>query len=186
MQKLQPNFTGNSIYFIILLLIISVLIPSCSHKKKNDNEFVIKKGLIYRNDSKIPYTGKRTGFVKGIKIEYDVLNGVKTGELNTYYKNGTLQMTGHLVSNKNQGLWKYYYPDSSMESQGYFKDDIPEGKWTWYYDKGGIKGTGSFVSGKREGEWIDFDKKGKITLKKIFKNGIEVKSKKVKKKSDKI
>jgi antitoxin component YwqK of YwqJK toxin-antitoxin module len=95
-------------------------------------------------------------------------------------------MTGHLVSNKNQGLWKYYYPDSSMESQGYFKDDIPEGKWTWYYDKGGIKGTGSFVSGKREGEWIDFDKKGKITLKKIFKNGIEVKSKKVKKKSDKI
>ena len=178
MQKFQSYFSWNNICLLLTLLIISALIPSCSHRGKNNNEFVVKNGLIYHNNSKTPYTGKWTGYVKGLKIEYDVLNGVKTGELKTYYKNGSLQMTGHLVNNKNEGLWKYYYPDSSMESQGNFKDDIPEGKWIWYYDKGEIKGTGSFVLGKREGEWIDFDKKGKITLKKLYKNGKELKGKK--------
>jgi antitoxin component YwqK of YwqJK toxin-antitoxin module len=181
MKKLICNSTKNNSIFLFTLILLSLFITSCNGGKKNVDDFVVKNGLIYLKNSKAPFTGRESGIVKGLKIEYDVLNGIKTGEFKIYYKNGIPQMAGHLVNNKNEGSWKYFYPDSNLESQGNFKNDLPDGKWAWYYQDKKLKETGNFVSGKREGKWLDYDKEGKVVMEKLYKDGIELEPKSVNK-----
>ncbi len=174
MKKLIFNSSVNKLAFLIVLLFLSILLSSCNNSKKNVDDFVVKKGLIYLNGSKTPFTGRERAIVKGLKIEYDVLNGVKTGEFKISYENGNPQMIGHLVDNKNEGLWKYFYPNSKLECSGDFKNDLPDGKWIWYHDDGSLMEIGYYISGKREGKWLNYDKEGKVVLEKLYKDGIEI------------
>lgn len=182
MGKIRHGNKKNIILFLSAIFVLTFLFSACSKKEKKGNGLVVINGLIYKKDSKVPYTGKEIGYTHGIKVQYDVVKGVKTGEFKTFYPNGAPQMAGNLINNKNEGLWKYYYPDSSLESQGNFKDDLPEGKWEWYYKDGKLKEIGYYAMGKREGKWQDYNEKGKVIFEKIYKDGKEIKKKSDKKK----
>ncbi len=182
MKNIRHSNYKNITIFLLVIFGFTFLFSSCSKREKKGDGFVVINGLIYKKDSKVPYTGKETGYTHGMKVQYDVLNGIKTGEFKTFYPNGSLQMAGNLVNNKNEGLWKYYYPDSSLESQGGFKNDVPEGEWKWYYKGGKLREIGKFALGEREGKWQDYNEKGEVILEKIYKDGKEIKSDSDKKK----
>ena len=163
------------IYFFVLIFIMSFF-NACKSERKDNHKLIVKNGLIYQAGSDVPYTGKETAKVFKRTIEYDVLNGKKSGEFKILFLNGKPEILGQMVDNSNEGLWKYFYPNSKLESEGNFKNNMADGKWSWYYDNGSLKEEGHYVKGKREGEWISYKQDGKISEKKIFKNGNEVKA----------
>ncbi len=170
-SKSKPHLTGK---FFVFLLLISCL-ASCSSKKYSGNQLIVINGKIYQKGSTKPFTGREIGKVRGMTIQYDVMNGLKDGEFKVFYSNGNLQMQGRMVNNKNEGLWKYYYNNSQLESEGNFKNDMPDGKWLWYYINGALKEHGFYLSGKRNGQWLVYDGTGNVVKELYFKDGIEVK-----------
>ncbi|MCL5029586.1 MAG: hypothetical protein M1480_11300 [Bacteroidetes bacterium] len=169
-------------YLIIILMVVFTFsfFYSCKSEKNVKADLIVKNGLIYKNGSNVPYTGKEKAKVYKRTIEYDVVNGKKNGEFKILFLNGKPEMIGQMVDNSNEGLWKYFYPNAQVESEGNFKNNMVDGRWTWYYENGSLKEEGKYLKGKREGEWISYKKDGSISEKKIFKDGNEVSTNSIK------
>ncbi len=173
MKKCFGLFRIQIFLFVFLLTFISI--SSCGkEEKKSREDLIFMNGLLYKKGSKIPFTGKEKAKIEDRILEYDVLDGIKTGEFKISYLDGKPQIVGQLVNNSNEGLWKYYYTNSQMESEGNFKNNLPDGKWTWYYMDGKLKEYGNFISGKREGRWTSLNEDGKIVEQKVFKDGKDI------------
>jgi antitoxin component YwqK of YwqJK toxin-antitoxin module len=150
---------------LILILLISLIVSCTSDKNKNHKAWnlVMKDGLLY-NDSlaQKPFTGHYKGSVMGRRIEYEVVDGKRTGLFVLYNENGNVETFGYQKENKNHGEWKYYYPDGSLESVGLFVDDKPDSIWTWFYINGNLMQEGSFSGGMRDGDWKFFNESGNL------------------------
>jgi hypothetical protein len=62
---------------------------------------MIKDGLICKQGELKPYSGIVKDTIEGKIIEYEVVNGKKSGEFKTYFKNGKLEMLGMIKDNLN-------------------------------------------------------------------------------------
>lgn len=154
---------------LLFTLVMIIMLSSCHEAPRENREIVMKDGLIYKQGELKPFTGHLKDTVEGKIIEYDVLNGMKHGEFKTYFKNGKIEMIGHIEENLNQGEWKYFYKSGQLESEGNFSNDLPDGEWKWFYEDGNIKEQGTFVKGNREGRWVLYNSEGKKTDEKIYK-----------------
>lgn len=157
----------NLFAFLIIILFIFIFI-SCERISEPKAEITIRNGLIFKQGELKPYTGVVKDTVEEKVIEYEVIGGKKSGEFKTYFKNGKLEMIGHIKDNLNQGKWTYYYPSGQIESEGTFKDDLPDGLWEWFYENGNLREEGNYVKGNREGRWILYDADGNIKEEKIL------------------
>lgn len=157
---------------INIWLALCVLLVSCADEKKQN--FFVKDGLIHSaSDGKL-FSGTIKDKVVDKTIQYDVVNGTKTGKFAIYYSNGNPETLGQMKNNLNEGKWSYYYPNGQVESEGLFKNDIAEGKWVWYFEDGKLKEEGVFKSGKREGNWVMYNSDGNIIEQANFVNGEKV------------
>jgi antitoxin component YwqK of YwqJK toxin-antitoxin module len=156
---------------VIFIMCALVALSSCSQKKNNRTDLIKINGLLYKSGSNVPYTGREKVALKGRIIEYDVVNGVKQGEMKISYSEGKPQISGQMANNKNEGHWKYFYENSQVESEGDFKNDMPQGLWVWYFQNGKVREKGNYVSGKRDGKWLTYEESGKIAVVKKFKGG---------------
>lgn len=150
--------------FFTALFVIIVLIgfTACEKIPQPVNEIIVKDGLIFKQGELSPFTGIVKDTIEGKIIEYEVVDGKKTGEFKIYFKNGKLEMFGKMKDNMNQGTWTYYYQNGQIESEGTFKDDLPDGLWKWFYENGNLREEGTYVKGNREGRWILYDVDGKV------------------------
>jgi antitoxin component YwqK of YwqJK toxin-antitoxin module len=159
------------IKYLIPVLFIGLLF-SCSPKKMEKSGFSVKNNIIYKNDSKIPYTGIVKAKTEGKNFEYYVKDGLKNGEFKVTFDNGNLIMKGNIVNDQNEGKWVYYYPSGELESEGNFKSNKADSLWTWYFPNRKVKEKGLFVKGLREGNWKMFDESGKISMEREYINGV--------------
>jgi antitoxin component YwqK of YwqJK toxin-antitoxin module len=171
-------------YFAALLIItffISCNKPHEVDKDKLSNPLVIKDGLLYSDSlPATPFTGRHKSRMRDMKIEYEVVNGIREGDFITYFPNDTIQMKGKMKKNKNTGEWKYFYPDGSIETSGFFEDDLPTGQWTWYSKRGRVLEEGNYLNGNREGEWYNYDTTGRLDIVRVYKDNKVIDSTKVK------
>ena len=115
-----------------------------------------------------------TGKVKTAKLYNDFGNligegiitneGMKEGEWNDYYIDGTLKAKGNYLSNLRTGKWGFYYKNGSVEQRGSYKNGKEEGLWEWYYENESIKRQEEYYNGKEEGEYIEYDTSGNIVV----------------------
>jgi antitoxin component YwqK of YwqJK toxin-antitoxin module len=170
----MSNYLLKNITLIIpalSFLYVSISFTDCTEKQNTRTNLIFRNGLLYKSGSNTPYTGREKAEIHNRIIEYDVVNGIKSGEFKIYYAVGKPQVVGQMVNNKNEGLWKYYYENSQIESEGNFKNDLPEGEWIFYYSNGKIKEDGNYIYGKRDGNWRDYEESGKIFTQSKFKDG---------------
>ena len=167
---------------LYISFIISILIISCAHEaeEKLSKPLFLKDGLLYSDSlSTVPFTGRNKSNMLDMKIEYNVVNGIKEGDFITYYPNDKIQMIGKMNANKNVGEWKYYFKDGSLETSGFYEDDIPNGKWTWFQPDGKVIEEGNYVNGNREGEWKSYDTLGVLEIIRVYKENILIDSTKI-------
>lgn len=160
---------------LLILFVTIITIFGCKpsiHKPADGKStpLVLREGLLYADSTaNIPFTGRNKSRMMDMKIEYDVVNGIKEGDFITYYSNDKIQMIGKMKGNKNVGEWKYYFQDGSLETTGFYDNDIPTGKWTWYYPNGKVVEEGNYLNGKREGEWKNYDSTGLLDIIRVYK-----------------
>jgi antitoxin component YwqK of YwqJK toxin-antitoxin module len=168
-----PYYLEELMYYKYLMFAMIVLIMvSCRPKENANGGFVIKDNIIYKGESKIPYTGPVKTIAEGKLLEYYVNNGLKNGEFKVSLVKGKLIMKGNIINGSNEGLWEYYYPSGEVETIGNFKSNQPDSIWTWYYPNGKIKEQGMFNNGLRNGTSKMFDENGKVSLEREYKNGV--------------
>ncbi len=95
---MKPLFL--SFLTIIFLLNASVVWGETVDRRK----LVVRNGIVYKNFSDVPYTGKVTGWWAG-----KIVNGHQIGPWKKYWMNGKLSSEGNYSEGgiKN-GLWKFY------------------------------------------------------------------------------
>ena len=143
-----------------LILFVSILFVSCSSTKRA-NYSMGKDGLIYKYGSHKLYSGIIVDTADVI-IQYNVVEGKKTGQFITHYLNGQIEKIGFIQKNLNEGEWRYYYPNGKLESIGYYQNSKAQGKWTYYYSNGIIKTEGNYINSERVGRWIFYLYSGKV------------------------
>ena len=118
-----------------------------------------------------PYFALLKDTVENNIMEYNVVNGIKSGKFRLYTDRDHLAISGELKNNRNNGIWTYYYPSGKIESTGTFKDDIIIGKWIFYYEDGTIKEEGFYTKGERDGKWVTYNENGIIQSQVTFEKG---------------
>ena len=154
---------------ITLVLLLALIICSCSGEIKKYPYRMGQNGLIYNSHNNELYTGMVRD-TNDVIIEYEVKNGMKDGIFATYYLNGEVEKKGLIKNNLNQGEWTYYYQNGILESKGSYLNDHPDGVWTFYFSTGKKREQGSFIKGKRNGEWTMYNEEGKVKKTVIFKD----------------
>ena len=153
---------------LLILLFVPITFLSCSKSESKSNmssPLVLRNGLLFKDSlSTTPFTGRNKSKMLDQTIEYDVVDGIKSGDFIIYHKNGKVQMQGTMTNNLNIGEWKYYRIDGTLETIGTFENDTPSGKWQWYYQGGKVAEEGFFNKGLRDGEWKDYDTTGKLAI----------------------
>lgn len=168
-------------FFVSLLLM--TLLSSCNRpqEEKLSNPLVIKDGLLYTDSlSTVPFTGRHKSRMLDMKIEYEVVRGLREGDFIIYFHNENIQMTGKMKDNKNYGGWKYYFPNGALQTSGFYENDIPGGRWIWYNIEGRVLEEGDFLNGNREGEWKSYDSTGRLEIVRLYKENKVIDSTKVK------
>jgi len=161
---------------------ILLTVFACNTKVDNklSNPLVIRDGLLYEDSkSTKPYSGRHKSRMQDMKIEYEVVNGIREGDFIIYFSNDKIQMEGKMKNNKNDGFWKYYYPDGSLQNSGYYNQDIPDSLWKWYYNNGKVSEEGKYRIGVRDGEWKSYDTTGRLSIVRLYKDDNLIDSTKV-------
>lgn len=164
----------------LILIVVILLIVSCTsedNKRSKAWNLVMKDGLLYKDSlATEPFTGHYKGKVMGKSIEYEVVDGKRTGFFVLYNEHNSLEVYGYQKENKNYGEWKYYYPDGSIESIGIFVDDQPDSVWNWFYTNGNLMQEGKFNRGMRNGDWKLYDELGNLIVIMKYENDIVIDS----------
>lgn len=154
----------------ILIVILALVVTSCSRYSSKYSYRFGEDGLIYNSSNGKLFTGVVLDTADVI-IKFQVVNGKKNGSFTTYYLDGQIEKSGYVIENDNIGIWKYYYPDGQLESEGSFENNIPEGVWISYYPNGSKKCEGNYKKGKQQGIWNYYDEKGHPIYQVVFSDG---------------
>ena len=172
------NNMKKSKYIIIVLILVIISIGLLfgidlikKLKEKPVSGVFAKNELLYKDGSNKPFTGTVKDTVENNIMEYNVVNGIKSGKFRLYTDRDHLAISGELKNNRNNGIWTYYYPSGKIESTGTFKDDIIIGKWIFYYEDGTIKEEGFYTKGERDGKWVTYNENGIIQSQVTFEKG---------------
>jgi antitoxin component YwqK of YwqJK toxin-antitoxin module len=171
MRNYCEGRTLNAVIFVFLTTALFIFLFSGCNSYEDTENILVKDGLIFKAGSDTPFTGRVLDTLDNRIIEYDVINGIKTGEFCLLSVEGVFAVHGFLEDNKNVGLWRYFYSDGKIESQGNFSNDRPHGKWKWFHESGKIRTLGYYVNGREEGSWKSYDENGVLTSVTIYRNG---------------
>ena len=113
-------------------MICTVLISfgySCKHEKKQNKEPVtIEKSNTYRNIEKYPNGN--------IKIEGDIVNGIRQGNWISYYENGNKWSECNYDFGDKNGIYRTYYSNGNPKIHGIYKKNKKVDVWFFYNEKG--------------------------------------------------
>jgi antitoxin component YwqK of YwqJK toxin-antitoxin module len=155
----------------ILLIILSLIIFSCSSNNEPENGIV----LTYHNSWPIFLSEYLKAPIKE-KITYK--NGVRDGEYISYFDDGEIKEKGRYKNDLKDGEFIFWLKKESagewrsLEKKVTYKNGVRDGEYISYikYDK--IKEKGSYKNGVRDGEYISYFDNGKIEEKSIYKNDL--------------
>ena len=113
------------------------LIFSCEENTVNvDLDLYLKESVFYDKNTNLKYTG----FV------------------NSFYNNGKIKESGHLINGQKDGLWKYWFASGNKKSEENYINGKSNGKWILWYENQNLKLVGEFLNGESHGvrsEWYE-------------------------------
>lgn len=152
----KNNF--NFIQVILILIILSTGSFYCSSilKEKIEIPNNINKKAVWVEEK------KRWFFQEG------------TGTYFFWYPNGQIELRGHRINNKEEGLFSVWYENGKNKIEGVFANDLQVGFWQWWWSNGKLKMRGKYIDGKEDGLWEAFDENGVKKGEAIYKDGVKI------------
>ena len=121
---------------ITIVLILILLLFSCSEREIPDSEIVEKDGLIYAKSDIEPHTGKVHGEYDSHRIKYsDSYSAGKLHGLSTrYYENDEKMSEKRYENGEKHNSFYTYYQSGRKRSKKVYHEGLQEGR-TVYWDK---------------------------------------------------
>lgn len=141
--------------YTYLNLFLVLLIAGCGGETVDSNELVARKGVVYKVNSEIGFTGTAVG---------KYLNGQQKEEVT--FKDG-----------KCHGESRSWYANGQKEEEVTFKDGMPDKYWRKWFENGQQKQDWNFRDGKRHGLHKSWDKNGQIRTEEVYENDINTEKK---------
>jgi antitoxin component YwqK of YwqJK toxin-antitoxin module len=99
-------------------------------------------------------------------------SGVRRGDWETYYLDGTLKSKGSYRGGEKYGKWVYYFSSGEVEQEGFYdKAGRFTGEWTWYYENGNVLRTEEFIRGLEDGMLVEYALDSTVITKGEFLEG---------------
>lgn len=113
---------------MICTFLISIGYSCKPEKKQNKEPVTIKKSNTYRNIEKYPNGN--------IKIEGDIVNGIRQGNWISYYENGNKWSECDYDFGEKNGIYRTFYPNGNPKIHGIYKKNKKVDVWFFYNEKG--------------------------------------------------
>ncbi len=96
-----------------------------------------------------------------IYATFDIVGGVKHGNLIRYNLSGKVIEKGNYLCDKKYGTWTTYFDNGQIKSEGSYIDDQSNGTWKFYFENGNLRETTVYLFGKKNGLNIEYNENGK-------------------------
>ena len=115
------------------------------------------------------------GFImeEGGRIEARYENGLLTGELKTYYPDGSPLGLSTYSAGLLDGPQKTWAPGGILLVEGECRGGLRTGVWTWYEEDGSVSSTVTFAEGKKQGVQTFFED-GVLVKEEVYRDGAYV------------
>lgn len=126
------------------------------------------KGVYYADT--VAYTGKYvTRYSNGnIKIEMNLLNGMKNGTVNVYFENGQINEVRSYKNNLMHGSWITYNEQKVLIGLANYKEGLKHGTWMIWDASGNLLYELHYDMGEKVGIWRNFGKNGEIVSERSY------------------
>ena len=120
----------------------------------NQDELVLRDGIVYLKGSDTSYTGKVYGLYENGKKESEgnYKDGKFDGLLVLWHENGQKSDEGNFEDGKMDGLHVKWYPNGKKNQEVNFKDDKRDGLHVKWHENGQKSYEANFKDGKRISE----------------------------------
>ena len=152
-------------FWLIFLTSLFFFITRSVHSEAM-GDLIWKKGIYYKKNTNIPFSGIISGNIKG-----QIQNGKKEGTWFRYYNNGQLFSLSNYKKGRKNGDWIIYSNEGDLIEKGQYKNDLEEGAWIRFFDNGIINYKGKFKDGKKSGFWIAYHYNGQLKYHGNYKKG---------------
>jgi antitoxin component YwqK of YwqJK toxin-antitoxin module len=128
----------------------------------NAQELKEVNGVYYADT--VAYTGKHTvRYPNGnIKIEMNLLKGMKNGTVNVYFENCQNNEVRSYKNNLMHGSWITYNEQKVLIGLANYKDGLKHGTWMIWDASGNLLYELHYDMGEKVGIWRNFCKNGEI------------------------
>ncbi|HRY79505.1 MAG TPA: hypothetical protein P5313_03715 [Spirochaetia bacterium] len=110
---------------------------------------------------------------EGGRIEARYENGLLTGELKTYYPDGSPLGLSTYSAGLLDGPQRTWAPGGILLVEGECRGGLRTGVWTWYEEDGSVSSTVTFAEGKKQGVQTFFED-GVLVKEEVYRDGAYV------------
>lgn len=126
------------------------------------------------------------------------VNGVRTGPMELYFDDGTIQCKGNEKDNHWDGEFESYYREGGVQTKGQYVMGKKDGEWKMffkdgnieeienfdagritskviYYKNGSVEESASYVDGQLDGVQLSYHANGKLHCRREYDHGFELK-----------
>ena len=149
--------------YILCIYILSVLLltSGCSGRGSARKEALVETDTVTVRDT--GYTGIKKYYSRNLIIKQVTFkNGVRSGEMKSFYPGGQLYQTFWYENGLREDSAKWYYLEGQVFRSTPFKHDTIDGTQKQYYRNGRLKARINYIKGKRVPSLEEFTQDGKL------------------------
>jgi YD repeat-containing protein len=117
-----------------------------------------------------PYTGIFKSYHDNynLKLEMNLVEGMKNGEVKIYFEDGTLNEIRSYKNNLMHGIWVTYNLQGKKIAEARYADGKKEGTWQIWDENGVLRTLMVYSNGNKSGTWKRWDENGQLIGEKIY------------------
>ena len=126
------------------------------------DDSVVRKGLLYKKSSDVPFTGELTGYTKRLsRYRWKFKDGKRHGRSVWYGEKENVIGEITFKDGREAGPFNAYYESGKLKTTAVLRNGKLNGSWKGYYENGQLQSTRTFKNGEQEGEEVTYMKMGK-------------------------
>lgn len=139
---------------ILLFLVHFYYFPAFSQIKNENGMYIDKNGELY--------SGTLSEIKDGMKMEFNILNGIINGPVTYYFISGKVMETGFYKNNLKDNNWIRYNENGTILANAFYSLGKKNGIWLVFDDNGNKRFEMNYQMGEKIGVWTSWDENGKV------------------------
>lgn len=139
----------------LFLSVLFVLATAAGAQTLND------KGLYVDSEGEL-FSGTVSRTQNGLRSEFQVKNGVISGDAVYYAASGKVLEKGSFTDGKKDQKWIRYNDNGSISAVAFYAMGKKSGTWLVFDDKGNKRYEMNYTNGEKSGVWTSWDESGKV------------------------